>query len=604
MGEYLQGQAHPGLAAGRPIYFQLNGFDLTRELEGSTRELRDTDGIGGTYANYVRTYMNYLSELGFDIREGVDPRGGQETVYFRDNSTGPSADLYRGVNEDRGETVINLSDSVFENQSQATRRRYEMVMHEINHALGLRDSEEVALELSNNESSQIAWNDDKSFTNMSYYRADRRTENGVVLDRVGNATLMPADYYALRDMYGLSEREDAHRGRTVLGFNTNIRNSIWANMADNMNSNDPDRHFRYFYTDDASNHDDVVDMSGMRHGIHLNLETTKRDHWGGATWSSIKGSSPGIRGWFPDLGFAENAIFEIAIGSNHNDFLRGNNVNNTLKGGAGDDVLSTGRGGRHVLEGGSGDDLYYVRHEMNVNSIRQVHYEINEEVGEGIDTIHLIGEGSWDRAATDSISFVIPENVENATYDDLVSRVTGNDADNKITMGRYTYYGMKINGLGGNDEIGGSKKSDWLIGGEGVDTIEGGEGFDRLAGGQGTDYLIGGRGWDVFRYDSVSDSTDNEFDKIIDFERGSRQGRRGDKIDLTNIEVWTDKPTKLFSKHLQFIGDDKFSFQRGEIRFADGFIEVNTDSDWDVEMRIHVNGQQRMFASDFLTGEQ
>lgn len=94
------------------------------------------------------------------------------------------------------------------------------------------------------------------------------------------------------------------------------------------------------------------------------------------------------------LGRASDNLISIegAIGSTHDDVLRGNNERNSLFGGLGDDALSGGRGndrlaggngsdtldggaGRDLLWGGDGGDVFVMRNETAQDRIMDIGYE-------------------------------------------------------------------------------------------------------------------------------------------------------------------------------------------------------------------------------------
>jgi Ca2+-binding RTX toxin-like protein len=207
-------------------------------------------------------------------------------------------------------------------------------------------------------------------------------------------------------------------------------------------------------------------------------------------------------------------------GNELNNILIGNAAENWLNGGAGNDTLNGGAGA-DTLVGGLGNDTYVIDHGGDV---------VIENAGEGTDTVQS------------SISYVLPENIENltltgtaainATGNDLNNTLTGNSAANILAgkNGNDTYVVDKlgdvvienanegtdtvrsgityvlpenvenlvltgtglIDGTGNNlgNVLTGNAVSNTLRGGAGNDTLNGGAGADRLAGGSGNDLYV------------------------------------------------------------------------------------------------------------------
>ncbi|NOT15903.1 MAG: calcium-binding protein, partial [Methylotenera sp.] len=138
-----------------------------------------------------------------------------------------------------------------------------------------------------------------------------------------------------------------------------------------------------------------------------------------------------------------------------NDYLYGANGNDTLLGGAGNDYL-VGASGADSLVGGAGNDTY-------------------EGYAVGVDTLVELAGGGTDKvtfAGTDitldmtTAQFLQIENAEMSSLNNGVSGITGNGLNNYLT---------------------GSKYSNTLIGNAGNDTLDGGGGADTLKGGAGND---------------------------------------------------------------------------------------------------------------------
>jgi hypothetical protein len=125
----------------------------------------------------------------------------------------------------------------------------------------------------------------------------------------------------------------------------------------------------------------------------------------------------------------------------------GNELDNHIIGGAGNDVLSGGKAGVDVLEGGLGNDLYYVDNTADT---------VIETDGAGTDNVFA------------TASFVLSNNVENLTLKSgkLALTATGNESDN-VLIGNSN--ANVISGLGGNDTLNGGKGNDTLTGGDGAD---------------------------------------------------------------------------------------------------------------------------------------
>ncbi len=162
------------------------------------------------------------------------------------------------------------------------------------------------------------------------------------------------------------------------------------------------------------------------------------------------------------------------IGNALGNFISGNDLDNRLEGLGGDDHLG-GDVGADVMLGGPGNDTYVVDNRGDV---------VIERAGEGSDTV------------MSSISFTLPEHVENLQLLGKAISGIGNDLANRIS------------------------------GNAGKNSLVGGDGNDVLIGGGDNDRLEGGLGADRFVWQTATDGAD----RILDFNRDER-----DSLDFHDI---------------------------------------------------------------------
>lgn len=139
----------------------------------------------------------------------------------------------------------------------------------------------------------------------------------------------------------------------------------------------------------------------------------------------------------------------------------GNDLNNKLTGGLGNDTLD-GKAGADNMIGGLGNDNYIVDNAGDI---------VTENLNQGTDKI------------SSSISRILPAHVENLT-------LTGTSV---------------INGSGNG-------LANMLIGNSAANQLNGNGGNDTLDGGKGNNTLTGGSGQDIFKF-----TTSGHIDAITDF---------------------------------------------------------------------------------------
>jgi Ca2+-binding RTX toxin-like protein len=161
-------------------------------------------------------------------------------------------------------------------------------------------------------------------------------------------------------------------------------------------------------------------------------------------------------------------------GNSFDNFIRGNNLGNTLEGGDGNDTIF-------------GDELE-ARILGGLQFTKFVSYE------DFFSTKNVLGSGAASLTNTESYQnlsrLYITEFSVPPGGDDILKGGNGND---------------KLFGWMGNDQLYGEAGNDLLFGGYGNDELFGGEGNDRLDGEQGADRLIGGNGNDIYVIDNLND---------------------------------------------------------------------------------------------------
>ncbi len=236
------------------------------------------------------------------------------------------------------------------------------------------------------------------------------------------------------------------------------------------------------------------------------------------------------------------ALADLLDGGNGNDAVYGQAGNDTLYGRAGDDKLRGGAG-NDSLEGGTGNDYLDGGTEIDTASY------ITATAGVSVN-LSLTGAQNTGGAGLDTLVSI--ENLIGSNFNDSL---TGNAGNNVLS------------GLGGND------------------TLTGGDGNNQLTGGAGRDTLNGGPGNDLFKYNLASDSPAGTGRDIIgDFSGAGTT--LGDQISLTDIDANT---VATGNQAFSWIGSSAFT-AAGQLRYAGGVLQGNTDADAAAEFEIQLVG--------------
>ncbi len=239
---------------------------------------------------------------------------------------------------------------------------------------------------------------------------------------------------------------------------------------------------------------------------------------------------------------------QAVIGKNTNDSIGGSEYADLIDGAGGNDTID-GLGANDTLIGGVGNDTLIA--------------------GSGNDICNG-GVGVDVYTANSSASVTINLN-------------TGVASGSQI--GTDVLWGVE-NAVGGtmNDVLTGSQQNNLLNGGAGNDVLFGGRGLDKLIGGLGEDVLV---------YTDLLDSSSGvkSRDTIDDF-----QGGAGDTIDLSALDAFTPQSG---NQSFTYIGSATFTGTKGEVRFANGVLQINTNNDKSADMEI-VLTKLKTFSAGFL----
>lgn len=191
-----------------------------------------------------------------------------------------------------------------------------------------------------------------------------------------------------------------------------------------------------------------------------------------------------------------------------NDTLDGGADNDSLDGGAGNDSLY-GNTGNDTLHGGEGGDL--------LSGAQGMDYADYSDSDAGVSINLSTGAASGGDATGDTLSGI--DGLYGSSFDDTL---IGFEGSSTSPTDAYTniFYGNDgddyLDGRGGGDSLYGGTGDDTILGGAGNDYLEGGEGLDSVVGGTGSDTISVTEGLDIGEHIDGSEDFDNsDIDTLI-----------------------------------------------------------------------------------------
>lgn len=166
-------------------------------------------------------------------------------------------------------------------------------------------------------------------------------------------------------------------------------------------------------------------------------------------------------------------------GGTEGDYLEGEEGNDELNGGDGDDTWLYGGDGKDRVDGGGGDDSLQIEFEPGDPD--------TYAGGDGIDTVDLSYSISSQTVSLDGVAndgANCPQQCENDNVDPSVENIVGTEQRDRLTGSDANNV---LQGRGGDDDLDGAGGDDIVRGDWGDDSLDGGPGNDQC---HGDDHLV------------------------------------------------------------------------------------------------------------------
>lgn len=223
------------------------------------------------------------------------------------------------------------------------------------------------------------------------------------------------------------------------------------------------------------------------------------------------------------LQFVDSGSFK-GTGNELDNVIVGGAGNDTLSGGAGDDTFNFGAEytdgcGFDIIDGGAGYDS------VSMRGVRS-HYVIAWQDATTVTITAIDGSERMTLTSVEQVVFAKPPPQVASAGDDVYAGGAGDDV---------------FDGLAGNDVLSGNGGNDALSGGSGDDYLDGGTGADTLTGGAGNDIYIVDDAGDVVVETGTGLSEIDEVRSSISYALGANVERLtltgGDPINGTGNEL-------------------------------------------------------------------
>ena len=364
---------------------------------------------------------------------------------------------------------------------------YHALMHEIGHTLGLKHGHlpQRSPDGSVKFPALFLRHDTMEYSVMTYRSFFRDSiEDSYNNEQFGFAqSLMMLDIAALQHLYGADYTYRA--SNTVYSWNPRT-----GEMSVNGDGQGKPGANRVFLTIWDGGGEDTYDMSNYgRESVKINLEPGQFSVMSRVQLARLDSKRNLVaQGNVYNAMLSDNdirSLIENAIGSQGNNRITGNFINNELLGPGGDDDIYGGNGDDHIdgssgldkIEGGKGNDL--LQGGGDADDIQGNEGQDDIWGGGGSDVLSGDDDNDWSSGGRQS------DTMDGGLGDDSVY---GGGQSDTIEGGR------------GDDSVYGGGGNDDLTGGSGKNLVSGGKGADILRGGRGTDAFSGGSGTDTVTY--------------------------------------------------------------------------------------------------------